>query len=105
MIPSFVGDDSEQNDSSRPEAKPSTTPTSKPHPLSVGDGSHVSSHVTTTDDLEAAMVALSKGGILDMKHAELLVSLLSTDDFTLLQRVLVTVANAAAFTSNQVGRR
>ena len=105
MIPSFVGDDSEQNDSSRPEAKPSTTPTSKAHPLSFGDGSHVSSHVTATDDdLEAAMVALSKGGILGMKHAELLVSLLSTDDFALLQRVLVTVANAAAFTSNQVGR-
>ena len=105
-VPSFVGDDVGQNDSSRSAAKPATTPTSKPHPLSSGDGSHVSSHVTATDDdLESAMVAMSSGGILSRKHAELLVSLLSTDDFALLQRVLVTVANAAAFTSNQVGQR
>ena len=83
---------------------------SRPH--SSGDRSHdttsqVTSHVTSQvtaggDDLRTTMEALSSGGILSKKHAELLVSLLSTDDVSLLQRALVTIANAAAFTSNQV---
>ena len=113
----FVGDDAKQHDNTLSTAKPNKTTTSDhttssvgllgsmPHPQSSGDRSHdttshETSHVTASkDDL---MTALSSGGILKMKHAELLVSLLSTDDFALLQRVLVTVANAAAFTSNQV---
>ena len=79
-------------------------------PHSSGDRSHdttsqVTSQVAASgDDLRKTMEALSSGGILSTKHAQLLVSLLSTDDVALLQRVLVTIANAAAFTSNQVCR-
>ncbi|KAI0216327.1 hypothetical protein LSAT2_031662 [Lamellibrachia satsuma] len=113
------GDDAKQHDNSLSAAKPTKTTTSDhttssvpvgllgsmPHPQSSGDRSHdTTSHETSyvTASKDDLMTALSSGGILKMKHAELLVSLLSTDDFALLQRVLVTVANAAAFTSNQV---
>ena len=85
-------------------ATASLSTTSCPH--SSGDRSHdTTSHVTASgDDLRTTMEALSSGGILSKKHAQLLVSLLSTDDVALLQRALVTIANAAAFTSNQVCR-
>ncbi len=40
--------------------------------------------------------------LMTMKEAECITQLLTTQDYSLLQKALVTVANSAAFTQNQV---